>query len=80
MPFPVNCADASPDGRWLAVVGDSMTVLLLPAALDYNPRSAMGLNFYSTCDADFGDFIPEQCAAPVYAPPPPLCCCVDLGF
>jgi hypothetical protein len=43
MPFPVNCADASPDGRWLAVSGDSPTVLLLSEALDYDPLASVGL-------------------------------------
>jgi hypothetical protein len=43
MPFEVNCADASPDGRWIAVAGDSETVLLLSAALDYSCSAALEL-------------------------------------
>jgi hypothetical protein len=33
--LPINCAEPSPDGKWLAVLSDMMTVFLLPEALDY---------------------------------------------
>jgi hypothetical protein len=33
--LPINCAEPSPDGKWLAVLSDLMTVFLLPEALDY---------------------------------------------
>ena len=34
-PTPVNCAEPSPDGAWIAVLTDTMHVVLLPEALDY---------------------------------------------
>eukprot|EP00892_Ulva_mutabilis_P010234 jgi/Ulvmu1/7583/UM038_0006.1 len=37
----VNCAQPSPCGRWVAVLTDSMTVMLLPEALDYKLRCGM---------------------------------------
>lgn len=41
----VNCAEPSPCGRWVAVLTDSMTVTLLPEALDYQLRCGMMLKW-----------------------------------
>lgn len=37
----VNCASPSPCGRWVAVLTDSMTVTILPEALDYKTHCSM---------------------------------------
>lgn len=41
----VNCASPSPCGRWVAVLTDSMTVTVLPEALDYKTRCGMLLRW-----------------------------------
>lgn len=41
----INCASPSPCGRWVAVLTDSMTVTLLPEALDYKLRCSMLLTW-----------------------------------
>ena len=41
--LPVNCAEPSPDGNWIAVLTDRMTVMLLPEALDYRTCAAASL-------------------------------------
>lgn len=41
--LPVNCAEPSPDGNWVAVLTDRMTVVLLPEALDYRACAAASL-------------------------------------
>jgi hypothetical protein len=43
--WPVNCAEPSPDGKWIAVLLDLMTVVLLPEALDYALSTALGIHF-----------------------------------
>ena len=40
-----NCAQPSPCGQWVAVLTDSMTVTLLPEALDYRLRCSMLLKW-----------------------------------
>ena len=56
LPIAVNCADTSPDGRWMAVASDSLDVLLLPEALDYCHLAAMRLQmrfrYLSRCLAE----------------------------
>jgi hypothetical protein len=37
---PVNAAEPSPDGNWVAVLTDTLTVALLPEALDYHAAAA----------------------------------------
>jgi len=41
----VNCAAASPDGRWIAVASDALSIALLPEALDYCHLAAARLDF-----------------------------------
>eukprot|EP00271_Cylindrocystis_brebissonii_P004146 TRINITY_DN15658_c0_g1_i1.p1 TRINITY_DN15658_c0_g1~~TRINITY_DN15658_c0_g1_i1.p1 ORF type:complete len:677 (+),score=92.24 TRINITY_DN15658_c0_g1_i1:156-2186(+) len=42
---PVNCASPSPDGRWMAVVGDSHAVSLLSFATGYHMEARVELAF-----------------------------------
>ena len=46
-PLPVNGAEPSPDGNWLAVLSDTMAVTLLPEALDYNVCAGLMLKLDS---------------------------------
>lgn len=47
---PVNGAQPSPDGAWIAVTFDSMHVVLLPEALDYHPLAGAALSWDARAD------------------------------
>jgi hypothetical protein len=51
---PIQCVEPSPDGRWLAVLSDAVSVTLLPEALDYALTTGLAIHFddcLKTCAA-----------------------------